>query len=811
LPLAALMCALLPLCSHAAPVAQAPADLTSPLGQEVVLDGSGSRAADGSAAGLSFHWRQVTEPDLVESLPTCEAPSDFGEGYGTRLRGYLHPPATGAYTFWIASDDAGELWLSGNAAAEGRRLVARVSDWTAPRGWDQSALQRSEAITLEAGKAYSLEVLHKEGGGGDHLAVAWRGPGSEREVIPGACLSPAAAGPEGPRGSITREVWRDLPGSRVSDLTASPRFPGGPAVALTGADSATARFTPTSGGRYAFELGVGDATGTATCRVSLLVTDVLRNGDFEAGALGRPEAWEPPADAPGLSWRWEENAGIGGSRCLSLTTTDPTRPLTADFSQSLQLAPYAPYLLRGSMRFAHLAKAERYPASLGFGSLWKADNGPAPQTHDLDWTPFEVDVANDPAGRAEVHCRLSAAADGQPGTVYFDNLSLVRNPDVETFQSRNFVLNLYADQVGIAGREVVERIMRDVDRVCEAYTELTGWAPGGERQAAWAPDKWDIQALGWSGNPTLWSGDRKWMRENWRREAYMPEVFLHELGHNWDNERYTFHGHFCEFKMAYALETCDLAIAEDGYTRGPATRNRWEVRSAGLRKLGKCDELVQTYRNLQIRDRVGWEPFKKVYRYFLALPADEVPRDAWDKFKLWHDKLSEFSGFDAWSVYAPGEIEYARAYYAPRPDPDSLPEPAAVDAGTRSISLTGTKWTTAEVGWDAPHTGIEGSADRWHAEAIYAHAPSRYTYNLGGAWSQFRASCALARGNAGSVVFVVLGDGRELWRSERVQDAAERAANVEVAGVQELALVVEDAGDGRNSDHGTWFSPTLTR
>jgi hypothetical protein len=794
-----------------APIAQAPTDLSAPLGQEIILDGSGSRAADGSAAGLSFRWRQVTEPDLAADIPACETPTDFAESYGTRLRGYLHPPATGRYTFWIASDDAGQLWLSEDATPERRRLIASVLDYTDPRAWDQAPSQCSAPMPLEAGKAYYLEALHKEGGGGDHLSVAWRGPGLEREVIPGACLSPVAAGPEGPRGSITREVWQGLPGSSVSDLTAGPRFPGGLAVALSGADTATSRFTPAGAGRYAFELAVSDVTGSSTCRVSVLVTDVLRNGDFETGANGVPDAWQPPEPAPGLTWRWETDAGVGGSRCLSLTTTDPTHSLTADFSQSLQLAPYVPYLLKGYMKLAHLAKAERYPASLGFGSLWKADNGPSPETHDLDWTPFEVDVANDPAGRAEVHCRLSAAADDQPGTVYFDNLALVRNPDVETFQSRNFVLSLYADQVGIPGREVVERIMKDVDRVCDAYIELTGWSPGGERQAAWAPDKWDIQALGWSGNPTLWSGDRKWMRENWGREAYMPEVFLHELGHNWDNERYTFHGHFCELKMAYALEVCDLAIAEDGYTRGPATRNRWEVRSAGLRKLGKCDELVQTYRNLQIRDRVGWEPFKKVYRYFLALPAAQVPTDAWGKFELWHDKLSEFSGFDAWSVYTPGDVEYARAYYAPRPDPDTLPEPAAVDAQTASIPLTATRWASAEVGWESPHVGIEGSAERWHGEAIYAHAPSRYVYNLGAAWSRLTGTCALARGNPGSVVFVVLGDGRELWRSDRVQDAVERAANVDVAGVRQLGLVVEDAGDGRTCDHATWFSPTLTR
>jgi len=35
-----------------------------------------------------------------------------------------------------------------------------------------------------------FEVLHKAGVGDDHLAVAWQGPGREREGIPGQFLSP---------------------------------------------------------------------------------------------------------------------------------------------------------------------------------------------------------------------------------------------------------------------------------------------------------------------------------------------------------------------------------------------------------------------------------------------------------------------------------------------------------------------------------------------------------------------------------------------------------------------------------------------
>ena len=41
-----------------------------------------------------------------------EAPTDIMEEYGQRLRGFIVPPVTGNYTFWIASDDGSQLWLS---------------------------------------------------------------------------------------------------------------------------------------------------------------------------------------------------------------------------------------------------------------------------------------------------------------------------------------------------------------------------------------------------------------------------------------------------------------------------------------------------------------------------------------------------------------------------------------------------------------------------------------------------------------------------------------------------------------------------
>jgi hypothetical protein len=105
------------------------------------------------------------------------------------------PATTGSYTFYIAGDDNSELWLSTNDNPSNKAKIASVSGWTNPRQWDKDlATQRSTAIALTAGTKYYVEILHKEGAGGDNVAVGWTGPGiAAITVVPGSVLCPYAA------------------------------------------------------------------------------------------------------------------------------------------------------------------------------------------------------------------------------------------------------------------------------------------------------------------------------------------------------------------------------------------------------------------------------------------------------------------------------------------------------------------------------------------------------------------------------------------------------------------------------------------
>ena len=166
-------------------------------------------------------------PSGVELWADFESPTNRGEFYGERLRAWVVPKASGTYTFWIASDDNSELWLSPDDNPAHKQLIAGVTCWTLYREWTAFSNQRSAAIQLEAGQRYYIEALHYQGRYAANLSVGWQRPGvTNVEVISGAYLTPYNAGLGGE--GITREAWTnsvtisDLPNSTVGTVFGQP-------------------------------------------------------------------------------------------------------------------------------------------------------------------------------------------------------------------------------------------------------------------------------------------------------------------------------------------------------------------------------------------------------------------------------------------------------------------------------------------------------------------------------------------------------------------------------------------------------------
>lgn len=125
------------------------------------------------------------------SYPTSfQVPPSTQNNFGTRIRGYILAPQTGVYVFTATSDDGSVVYLSPNADPAYKQVVCQVPGWTNEGEFTKYPSQTSAPITLVAGRYYYVEMLQKEGSGGDHMALYWQTPSnSTRTIVPGSVLS----------------------------------------------------------------------------------------------------------------------------------------------------------------------------------------------------------------------------------------------------------------------------------------------------------------------------------------------------------------------------------------------------------------------------------------------------------------------------------------------------------------------------------------------------------------------------------------------------------------------------------------------
>ncbi len=152
-----------------------------------------------------------TVPELIASnkfyheadTVTFKPPSDLsfpGPYIGTRSRGYITPPVSGDYTFWISARTSAELWLSSDLSF-GKYAKQKIAEIGTDLGdglgiaadelnlWDRFASQQSAAVHLLAGHAYYVEIEHKGGSPTDsYVSIAWACNGGAREVVPDSSI-----------------------------------------------------------------------------------------------------------------------------------------------------------------------------------------------------------------------------------------------------------------------------------------------------------------------------------------------------------------------------------------------------------------------------------------------------------------------------------------------------------------------------------------------------------------------------------------------------------------------------------------------
>lgn len=127
-------------------------------------------------------------PSEIAELTTLQSLVNRAESYGAMVQGFIAPPTTGEYRFFLSADDGAEFWLSSDQSPDNASAIASVPNWTYAESYNQYSSQTSGLVYLEAGKKYYFKLLFKEGVGDDHFSVAWEGPGFAMKVVDSAVL-----------------------------------------------------------------------------------------------------------------------------------------------------------------------------------------------------------------------------------------------------------------------------------------------------------------------------------------------------------------------------------------------------------------------------------------------------------------------------------------------------------------------------------------------------------------------------------------------------------------------------------------------
>jgi hypothetical protein len=165
-------------------------------------------------------------PDLADTnffVADGQSPTALAENYGGHLVGYLVPPVSGTYTFYIRGDDGTELRLGTSADPASLVTVAAVTAANQP--FTSGA---SPAQTLVGGQPYLIEGLWKEGTGGDYVQIGWMPPWDPNiTIIPCAYLA-TYADAAGASVTITNQP-RNQTGYQLRTVTLTVGAAGTPA------------------------------------------------------------------------------------------------------------------------------------------------------------------------------------------------------------------------------------------------------------------------------------------------------------------------------------------------------------------------------------------------------------------------------------------------------------------------------------------------------------------------------------------------------------------------------------------------------
>jgi len=144
------------------------------------------------------------KPNSREYSTVMEIPQNLAVNSGDRLRGLFYVPANGTSTFYIASDNASQLWFSTDNNPTHATEIASVAGSTGYQKWTAYSTQKSISYNLTAGQVCYIKSRHKQGSGGGNMSIGLQVGTGSISLMPITDVAPYDAGVTYTGGAIDK-------------------------------------------------------------------------------------------------------------------------------------------------------------------------------------------------------------------------------------------------------------------------------------------------------------------------------------------------------------------------------------------------------------------------------------------------------------------------------------------------------------------------------------------------------------------------------------------------------------------------------
>lgn len=295
------------------------------------------------------------------------------------------------------------------------------------------------------------------------------------------------------------------------------------------------------------------------------------------------------------------------------------------------------------------------------------------------WKEVYMDFVSDLDGKAEIALALGfpwGTVNGGTarGTACWDDVTVteVAPEALKRREGRHIALAFDPEKVTVSDGQL-DTWLSKLDMAYDSYHDLVGDVPYDGRTITIIttpgiePGYWAL-----AGNPILWNShvavsdllDKTVRDDDW------GFGIIHEIGHvfsagtigksgnwNWNDEI------FANFRMSYALEKCGGTVSQrNTLYKGAKVEDYYKIFYDETLGAGKPtangDALHYTF--LRIKDRYGWDVYKKAFRSLYALGENDIAGNAsdFDKLMFFLSHVSKAAGEDVVAAtYTPQEIE----------------------------------------------------------------------------------------------------------------------------------------------------------